>query len=214
MRSKEIDNLKRGIKLTKIQRSIIVGLILGDGHLETQDGGRTYRLKVEHSIKQKDYVDWLYAQLENLVSSIPKLKIKNLAGKEYISYWFTTYSLGEFRFYAQKFYSNGKKVIPKFVFKLLDPLAIAIWFMDDGSFKSVRHRTFIIHTLGYSKKDLLLIKEVFRSKFGIDLELHRQKRNSFRLYVLSKSADDFKALVNPYIIPVFRYKLGEHMPKK
>ena len=214
MRSKEIDNLKKEIKLTKIQRSIVIGLILGDGHLETQDGGKTYRLKVEHSIKQKDYVDWLYVQLESLVASRPKLKMRNLGNKEYISYWFTTYSLGAFRFYAQKFYSNGKKIIPEIVSKLLDPLAMAIWFMDDGSFKSSRHRTFIIHTLGYSKQDLLKIKELFKKKFGIDIELHRQKVSKFRLYVFSRSAEKFRELVEPYIIPTLRYKLGEHMPKK
>ena len=214
MRSKEIENLKKGIKLTKIQRSIVIGLILGDGHLETQNGGRTYRLKIEHSIKQKDYVDWLYGKLKNITVSKPKLKEKKLKGREYKSYWFTTYSLGLFRFYGQQFYSNGKKIIPKIIAKLLDPLAMAVWFMDDGSFKSNRHRTFIIHALGYSKADLLQVKQSFKEKFDIDVGLHRQKGNKFRLYIFSESASKFRKLVELYIIPTLRYKLGEHMPKE
>lgn len=41
-------------KLTEQQREITVGLLLGDGHLETRTNGRTYRLKVEHSEEQID----------------------------------------------------------------------------------------------------------------------------------------------------------------
>jgi hypothetical protein len=59
-----INNLKKKLKLTKKQKSILVGKILGDGHLETQNKGKTYRLKVEHSIEQKEYVDWLYYELK------------------------------------------------------------------------------------------------------------------------------------------------------
>ena len=214
MRSKEIENLKKGIELTNVQRSIIIGLILGDGHLETQDRGKTYRLKVEHSIKQKDYVDWLYDKLKNIVASKPKLKEKKLKDGEYNSYWFTTYSLGLFRFYGQQFYPDGKKIIPRIITKLLNPLAVAVWFMDDGSFKSNRHKTFIIHTLGYGKEDLLKVKKSFKEKFDIGVELHRQKGNKFRLYVFSESAGKLKRIIEPYIIPTLRYKLGEHVPKK
>jgi hypothetical protein len=55
MNIKEIEEIKKNLKLTKKQRGIIVGLLLGDGHLETQNNGKTYRLKVEHSLEQKDY---------------------------------------------------------------------------------------------------------------------------------------------------------------
>jgi len=43
MYSKEIENQKKRLKLTKRQKEILVGKILGDGHLETQDNGKTYR---------------------------------------------------------------------------------------------------------------------------------------------------------------------------
>ena len=73
---------------------------------------------------------------------------------------------------------------------------------------------FIIHTLGYSKDDLLKIKRSLKKKFGIDVGLHRQKKDKFRLYVFSESADKFRKLIEPYVIPTLRYKLGEHMPKE
>ena len=195
------------LKLNKRQRSIVVGKLLGDGHLETQNKGRTYHLKIEHSIKQKDYVDWLYSEFKNLVNQPPQIK-KRLNSKP--SYWFTTYSLGTFRFYAQQFYVNGKKVIPKIIKKLLDPLALAVWFMDDGSFKSNKHHTYIFHTTGFSKKDLLIIKNALQEKFGINVRLHKQY-DKWRIYICSDSAQKFKDLISPYIIPSLKYKLGEHI---
>ena len=123
------------------QRSIMVGTLLGDGHLETQNQGRTYRLKIEHSIKQKEYTDFFYQNFKSWANDAPKEKKKTVKGKPYTNYYFQTRSVGEFRFYGQIFYNeNGKKVIPEFIDKLLTPLAVAVWFMDDGSAKSKQHK--------------------------------------------------------------------------
>ena len=213
MRSKEIEEFKKNLTLTQTQRSLLVGMLLGDGHLETQNHGRTYRLKVEHSIIQKEYVAWLYEQFKDLVRTPPQEKKKILRGKSHVSYSFSTYSLGMFRFYAQQFYDGRKKIIPKLIKKLIDPLALAIWFMDDGSYKSKKHKTYIIHALGYNKKDLELIKNVFQKKFDINIGLHKQY-NKWRIYIYSDSAEKFAKLINPYIIPSLKYKLGNILPKK
>ena len=57
--------------MNQSQRSILVGLLLGDGHLETVTRDRTYRLKVEHSLKQKEYVDWLHKQWNDFIKNEP-----------------------------------------------------------------------------------------------------------------------------------------------
>ncbi len=213
MRSKEIEDLKKELRLTGVQRSILVGMLLGDGHLETQDNGRSYRLKVEHSIKQKEYVEWLYEHFKNLVRTAPKEKIKVLGNRRHLSYSFATYSLGIFRFYAQQFYVGREKIIPRLISKLLNPIALAVWFMDDGSYKSVHHRTYIVHALGYSKKDLELVRDVLQKKFGIMAGVHRQY-DRWRIYIYSDSAEKFRKLIEPYVIPSLKYKLGNIMPKK
>ena len=53
MRSKQIEEHKKTLKLTKKQKEILVGLILGDGHLETLNKGKTYRLKSRTFSKTK-----------------------------------------------------------------------------------------------------------------------------------------------------------------
>ena len=207
MNTKEIREHKKTLELTDIQRSILVGTLLGDGHLETQDGGKTYRLKIEHQLAQKDYLEWIYEQFKEWIpGGIRKRTKKN--GYEYVL--FDTYSHASFRFYAQQFYPEGIKVIPKLISKLLDPIVLAIWFMDDGSWKSDHHKTFIIHTLGYSKKDLELVQKVLQKKFGLETSLHSQKKKYWRLYIKSGSASKFKELIEPYTsqIPSMKNKMG------
>lgn len=222
MHSHAIAAQKRAVRLTPHQRNIIVGTLLGDGHLETQDRGRTFRLKIEHSSNQRAYVDWLYSELQPITGTAPReqTRVCRFPGgsmKVLSSYGFATYSLGAFRFYAQQFYAGGKKAIPKLIRKMIHPVSLAIWYLDDGSFKSNLHRTYIIHSHGYAKSDLERMRETLL-KFGVSTSLHRQNRTGivfWRIYVRSASAERFRELIAPILkqIPAMQYKLGTHMPK-
>jgi hypothetical protein len=212
MNSKAIELYKKTLKLSETQRHIIVGLLLGDGHLETQNGGRTYRLKVEHGVGQADYTEWLFEQFKEWVPG--GIYRKSKQGREYVG--ITSLSHGALRFYAQQFYVNGKKRIPPLIAQLLHEMSLAVWFMDDGSWKSRRHKTFIIHTLGYSRSDLEIVQGVFLKKFGITTSAHKQKGKYWRLYIISKSAEDFREIITPFTSPFLsmRSKMGNVMPKK
>lgn len=212
MNSATIERYKKTLKLSEIQKSILVGLLLGDGHLETQNNGRTYRLKVEHSARQADYTEWLYEQFKNWIPG--GLYRKDKHDREYLG--FTTLSHGALRFYAQQFYAGGRKRIPPLIKKLVKEVSLAVWFMDDGSWKSGKHRTFIIHTLGYSRTDLELARDMLDEKFGVATTVHRQKEKYWRLYILSRSAETFRNIIEPYTRPFMsmRTKMGNVMPKE
>jgi len=224
MYSKKIENYKKSLKLTKFQREIIVGKLLGDGHLETNNNGKTYRLKIEHSIKQKKYVEWLYGQFENWTNGGIKFWTRNSTFPNgtrniYQKCGFTTFSHGALRFYGKQFYSQkGVKVIPNLIGKLLTSTSISIWYLDDGSYKSQKHRTFIIHSYGYTKNELKIVQKVLL-KIGIKASLHKQEKEKgicWRIYILSESAEKFTELVEPIIsqIPSMKYKLGNNLPKE
>ena len=212
MNSREIRSISESVRLTDRQREIITGLLLGDGHLETQNRGRTFRLKVEHSKHQKDYVDWLYQQLNNMVLTPPQSKLQTVAGKVYEKYWFSTISSGALRFYAQQFYQNKHKILPKLIHKWLSPLAITVWFMDDGSLKSNRHRALIFNTQSFSKTEVLRLSKIMEDKFGIAMALRKQSRKTEELYQLitiKDGAEKLAELIKPYILPSMKYKLGK-----
>ncbi len=206
--------MKKEVKLSRRQREIIVGTLLGDAHLETQNGGRTYRLKVEHSAKQKDYIEWLFSELKPLSAQSQLTRKTRPNGREF--YEFRTRSLGALRFYAHQFYDGRKKIVPKMIHKLLkSPLSLAVWFADDGSRKSLKHKTYILHTLAFSKRDLKLLQDALEQNFGIKSRIHKN-RTSFRIYIPSSSALRFTNLVEPYLkhIKSMQHKLVTQMPKK
>ena len=197
------------MKLDEQTRSIIVGTLLGDGHLETQNSGRTYRLKIEHSVKQRAYVQWLYEHLEKWVLQSPKEKTKVVKGKTYTNIWFSTISDGKFRFYGQQFYDkDGKKQVPPNIDKMLTPLALAVWFMDDGSAKSKQHKALILNTQCFSKKEQKVLIKTLSKKFEIEANL-RPQREGYQL-IISRPAK-FIELIKPYLLPNFYYKLGANL---
>lgn len=194
-------------KLTEVQRSIIIGKLLGDGHLESLTNGKTYRLKTEHSVSQKAYVDWQYQKLVDLVRTAPRVKLKSRYGRLSQNYKFDTLSSSSLRFFGQSFYRDGKKKVPLIIKKLLTPLALAVWFMDDGSIKSNHHRALILNTQCFSESDLKSLQQALFEKFGIETVLRKQKEGK-QIYILSQSVKKFIQIISPYLLPSMKYKLG------
>jgi hypothetical protein len=211
MNTIEIREKKKDLKLSKRQRELIVGLLLGDGHLETQNGGRTYRLKVEHGAAQREYLEWLAHEFQDWLLSGWYEKRKGAK----VVYGFTTVSHPALRFYGAQFYQNGKKRIPPIIKKLMTPLSLAIWFLDDGSAKSSKHRSLVIHSLGYTRTDLVLVQDALK-RFGIESSLHKQRNGSLRLYVPSASSLILEQFVRPILreVPSLAYKMENIKPKK
>ncbi len=215
MKTNQIENYKKTLKLSELQKEVLAGTLLGDGCLETQNNGRTYRLKVEHSLQQKEYVDWKYDVFKDWVLTKPKIRTYSTFSLERKNYRFSTVSGGSLRFYAQQFYQNGKKIVPKLISKLLTPLALAVWFMDDGSIKSSQHKALVIHSQSFSKFDLQRIIKILESKFQIKSVLRkRQDGKGYVIYLLSETIDKFISLVGKNILPSMKYKLGTQLPKE
>lgn len=186
--------------LTPRQAEILTGLLLGDGHLETQNFGRTYRLKVEHSAVQEDYVYWLFAEFKDLCDQSKPYRRIRKDGR--VSVGFSTRSSSLMNTYAQHFYVARKKRIPPCIRTLLSPIGLAVWFMDDGSRKSLRHKTYNIHTLGYTHADLQIAQEALMYMFGVRTALHRQRNDSWRIYIGAHSAKCFEQIIYPYVLPI------------
>lgn len=203
MHSEEIENYKKKLKLSGAQREVIIGKLLGDGCLEARKRGKIYRLKIEHSVKQKEYVDWLYKLFREWVLTPPKEKL----GQRKHNYGFQTISHGGFRFYGQQFYDlKGKKRVPKLIHRWFTPRVLAVWFMDDGSCKDKNRKAQIINTQGFTVKDLRILQLALKDKYDINTLL-KKERDRKVIYVRARSLQRFIDLIRPYVIPSMWYKL-------
>ncbi len=197
--TRAIEEYKQQLKLTRDQREALVGLLLGNAHLETQNRGRTYRLKIEQSAKHYAYVQHLYTLFEAWVLTPPQQKPNG-------NWWFQTLSCGAFRFYAQQFYRDGRKVVPALIHRLLKPRGLAYWFMDDGSIKDTHPRAIVLNTQGFSQTEVARLTQVLTEKFALETYLRRQPEG-YQIVIRGRSLQRFLELTDPYLIPEMRYKL-------
>ena len=218
MRSKEIEEYKKSLALSKRQKEILIGLLLGDGHLEKLYTPRVGRIKVEQSYKHKDYVDWLYKEFRNWVRSKPKAKRKKVWNKIYWNYGFLTYGhrlLGEFR---ERFYEGKKKIVPNDLEKDITPLGLAVWFMDDGSIKSKRHKGFFLNVQDFKKSDVRKLQKMLKNKFSIPSSTRKDEKGE-QMYLGGESGEKFIGIIKSYMIPSMEYKIPRalrltKLPKK
>jgi len=197
-KGKELELYKQTIKLTEIQREILIGVLLGDASISLRNGKPVYSIKFEQGIANIDYINHLYLIFEPFVGQIP-LEYKNK------SIWFRTYRHVCFKFYYDIFYCgvNSVKKVPKNISKFLTPRSLAYWYMDDGGLTGSK---IYLHTQGFVFSDQEFLRDVLKEKFGIITNLHKDKIY-YKLYVISDSAPLFISLIKPYILPCFEYKL-------
>ena len=177
------------------QEAIIIGCLLGDGSMRCKTNAL---LEINHSVKQKAYVDWKYKKLRSLVSSPPKARRGK--GKR-IAYRFTTRSLPKLTHFYRKFYRNGRKIIPNDL--ILHPLSLAVWFMDDGC-KS--YRAVYFNTQKFDNNSATKMINLLKDAYGIIARLNKDKQY-YRLRIAVESVGKLQKVIEPHILPTFKYKL-------
>lgn len=195
----------RVMKLTQRQQDIIIGTILGDGYLETK--GDITRLQLKQSVEKKEYVLWLYGELKNLCKSEPKQRVDN-------NQWYVnTRYFPELTSLKRIFYRNGIKIIPKNINLLLpNPLSLAVWFMDDGTldWRVKDHYAYRLTTNCFSVEDNERLVAALKKNFNVhattQTTLIRGKRYP-RIHIGAKGRNEFKKLVEPFMLSCFRHKL-------
>jgi len=194
------------IPLSKQQKEIIIGNILGDGCIEF-NGFRGSRLQIKQAERNKDYVFWLYRKLKNLCKSSPRQK------KDTGQWYFSTRHLDELTDLYKLFYPNGKKRVPNNVSDILiSNLSLSIWYMDDGclDYRPKDHYAFILNTDSFSFRDVSRLRKTLDNNFCIKSTIQTsvcRGKNYPRLYIGAKGRNTFLKLVKSNILSCFTYKL-------
>ena len=207
-------------KLSKEQKSLLIGLLIGDGTISSN-----FVFKLSHSIEQKEYLEWK-------VKLLDKFKIKNNGIKEYIST--CGYNTGKKVLYSQmsviptikalrRTVYIPKKTITRRLLNWLTPLEIAIWYMDDGyiNINTSKQRSSIQHTIKIAtcvdEKTIEIIIQYFLEVWNIKFRKFPEGKNTFSL--ASSSEEDYSKFVNlikPFVVqvPSMLYKIRDNFTKK
>lgn len=183
--------------LSQVQRSVVLGSLLGDGYLRILKGRNNAFLEINHAYSQKEYVDWKYSLPKSIVKSPPKRRINN--GKR-VAYRFFTRQNEVLTELHKQFYVQNTKIIPHIV---LDPLSLAIWYMDDGS--QCRASDVYLNSQHFDLESQMNLLSALE-KLGLQARLNKDKKY-YRIRFLKSSLIHLKNLVRQHIIPSMRYKL-------
>ena len=202
-----VGSLRQGRVSSRVEE-IVFGTLLGDGYLQPMKNGNV-RLEVGHTSAQKEYVQWKYRELKEYVGAKPHLISFHDAryGKNYLQWRFKTKASAFFRPFYDYFYGReGRKKVPAHIAEdLKSPLALAVWFMDDGGRRNDSYGLFL-NTLSFMRKEHEILRECLRKNFSLDSRIH-WVQDGYRLYIPSKEAKRFCEIVHPYLIPSMYYKL-------
>ena len=211
---------RKFIRLSKEQKSLLIALLIGDGTISSN-----YVFKLSHSTLQREYLEWK-------VELLNKYGIKNNGVKEYISK--CGYNTGKSVLYSQmsliptikalrRSTYTPKKTITRKLLEWLNPLGLAIWYMDDGciNVNTSKQRSSIQHTIKIATcvddSTIKTIINYFDEVWGIHFRPFKEGRNTYSIASSSElDCEKFIKIVKPYIeqVPSFLYKIRKDLTKE
>jgi len=197
-------------RLSDVQWQVVLGGLMGDGALSTTRNGLAARYRWGHGVKQATYGDWkasLFANLNVCRTTNAKHAV-----------FHDVQPLVELAELRQAVYLGGRKVLSEDYLKQLTPLALAIWYQDDGGF-TLRSKGLQVRTEGGSGRTEICVQAFSpdsRRRLQAyladtwDLHAQLQERGARKMAVLQfPTAETAKlhALVAPFVHPSMAYKL-------
>lgn len=186
--------------------SVIIGSLLGDAYANSRIIEGT-RFSYRQSIIHKDYLFWLYEfylQRGYCSNLEPRKYTRILKGKKYYGYEFNTFTFRSFNWIHKLFYKKGVKYINPNIKFYLTPLALAIWIMDDGSWKG---NGIGIATNSFKLEQVKILGNILFKLYGLNYTIQNIE-GYYSIYITKDSIPKIRNLLLPYIIPSMKYKLG------
>lgn len=189
--------------LTNYHKSIIIGLILGDGHIQKVKSWNP-RVSLHQSIKNFEYIWTVFNTLSVYCSSYPFIKKTIKRDKLFYSLEFQTRKLKTLNEVYSIFYETEKiKTIKPDLFFYMDYVVIAHWIMCDGA---KRNKGIILCTDCFTIKEVVLLMNILLIKYDVKSTIHFDNYKP-RIYINGKELKKILPFIKPYFVKHFLYKL-------
>ena len=183
--------------------SIFIGLLLSDAWLQCNLDKGNARLGIKQTLINSSYLLSVFFKLSHYCPSYPRITRTTVKGIKHSALQINTRAMPCITELYHLFYENGIKIVPKDLYNLLTPEALAHWIAGDGT----RGTSGIyLQTQSFTIKENVFIMNVLMIKFNIKCSIHMQ-RNQPTIYISSKSMPIIRNLVSPYLHSSMRYKV-------
>jgi hypothetical protein len=196
--------------LCTMKKQILLGTLLGDGFIpKILDRRKTYPIRWEHCLKQEEYAIWKAENSLDNFSIYKRSRLDNRTNNIYNS--ITCYSTKDnYQYYRELFYNESKQVSQE-VLDLLEPLGIAVWFMDDGNlYYNGNNCHLTLSVNGFNNESIDRIIDFFKSKFDI----HFKKTGKAIRITSVKQVELFESYFNQFYHESMLYKTLQFQKEK
>ncbi|MBK0868531.1 recombinase RecA [Saccharopolyspora sp. HNM0986] len=198
--------------LSDQQLQMVLGAVMGDGNLSPNRRDRNgVRFRMGHGAAQAAYLDWKAELLGNVGHS----RTEDSRGAAFADFR----PLPELReLHEAVYFGDGKKHLSWDYLKALTPLALAVWYMDDGCFtlrsKGVQQRTqggsgraeICVEAMSPGSRERLVA--YLHDTYGLNVKLTSRGQRRIAVLQFSTAATaEFQELIAPYVHPSMQYKL-------
>ena len=213
--------LSSEVPLSDMAKSVIIGSILGDGHIHPLG-----YWSEKHCVAQADYLRWKASFVPDITTE--KSFVEYEAYDKRYNKWhkglsFRTRAHSWLHEMRKLFYHDGQKIVPENIAELLDETVLAVWFMDDGN-TDWGHRNGIkqyaaqsprctLHTESFAWGDVKRLCDCLQSNFGIVCNPQPKDRKAIkRTWVIrldSQASSKMVKMLECLSVPCMAYKLSE-----
>ena len=194
---------------------IMIGLLLGDGHIQKRSiNGNSRFIYGQSSLRlhHLNYFNHVFELFKPYLSKDFNPKKRSFtdkrSNKKYSSVQFATLSLPCFNYYKDLFYnSKYLKIVPSNIQNLLSPRGLAYWIMDDGS---LQNKGLHLNTYGFSNQDVLKLKSTLENMFGentLKCSIHKHKKGE-RIYIWGESMGVVRHNISKFMHKNMLYKIN------
>ena len=197
--------VKNMILLPPYQKSVIIGILLSDGHLASTKPHENPRLEFKQSSKNSAYVWFVFSILCHYCNVYPYFLANVRKDKTHPSLAMYTRGLPCFNELRSLFYINKVKRVPADIYNLLTPVALAHLIMGDGSAKQ---HGLILCVDSYDIVDVVRIMNVLLIKYNLDCTIRYHSPTQPRIYIRQRSMPILRELVKSHTTESMLYKIG------
>ncbi len=223
-----ISQLRTHKQLSPFLQEALIGIMLGDGHLEKSSYGSNAnsRLRITFAERYKPLAFYIYGLFCSHIN-LKGIKFSNVkSGKESKFYGrisLTSVASPLFNDYHKLFYKEQLyegafsdkiaikkkyiKIIPLNIEELLSEVSLAFLLSGDGNYNKVK-KVIRLCTNSYTKEEVELLSKAILNKFGIETRLEHTRNNQYILIVRTTEVPKLQNIVKKHMHPSMYYRIG------